>query len=128
MTTIMCADDAVIDATMAFYDSRFEAFQNVSTRSLWNLVGSFLVVRPADSQCRTAFGLSHTNSLLHWAGTGPDAVQYQPTRSAHRRVSKKTLDLYDMGAVGEACSLIRDTDKAVRGFLAMARRETDGMW
>jgi hypothetical protein len=82
----------------------------------------------ADSQIRTALGLSRDYSTMHWPGTGPNAGPYGPNNAARRRGPYDDLQAFRRGAVGEACTLLRDAERAVRGLLAMARRETDGMW
>lgn len=55
-------------------------------------------------------------------------MAYEPNGSARRRASAKQKADIAAGAIGESCPLIRDTEKAVRGFLALARREAEAVW
>lgn len=77
---------------------------------------------------RYSFGLKLEFSIIHWPGTGPLAMPYTPSQTAKRRAPRKELDMFNAGAIGETCPLIRDTEKAVRGFLALARREAEAVW
>lgn len=65
---------------------------------------------------------------LHWPGTGPGAQAYAVQSRARRDSPRDVLDAYAAGDVGESCPLLRHTERAVRGFLACARREAEAVW
>lgn len=65
---------------------------------------------------------------LHWPGTGPQATAYLMQSRAKRESTREIMAAYRAGEVGEICPLLKHTERAVRGFLACARREAEAVW
>ena len=77
----------------------------------------------------------------HWAGSGPDGTPYvRGTQIASKEADEE--DLTKLRAKkssgdsegdfennnGEVCVLLQATEKSVRGFLALVRREAEAGW
>lgn len=50
------------------------------------------------------------------------------THNGRKWANKQQLEDYDNGVIGEICPLVRCPELAVRGYIAMLRRETDATW
>ena len=91
-----------------------------------------------NEQLRNALGLRLDFVGPHWAGSGPDGTPY--VRKPHigdidpelmTSTAKKSSDDPESDADmsdGEVCVLLQATEKSVRGFLALARREAEAGW
>ena len=76
---------------------------------------------------RDNFGLRTDILGPHWPGTGPDAEEYCETSNTFRKRAKHHKIIGNVPS-GECCVLLTKPVAAVRGFLALARREAEAGW
>ncbi|KAL1413112.1 hypothetical protein Q8F55_000861 [Vanrija albida] len=107
----------LVDATNDFWHSRAPVFQ----RDAVKYKSSFETIR-------AILGLRRKYSVEHWPGTGDGAQPYVPASHELRHSTLEDMHGWKASGKDEACPLLRHTDRCVRGFLAIARRETESLW
>lgn len=50
------------------------------------------------------------------------------THHGKKYATVQQLQDYENGVIGEVCPLVRCPELAVRGYIAMLRRDTDAIW
>jgi hypothetical protein len=80
-------------------------------------------------QIRNAFGLRTEFRGPHVNGSGPDGAEYHPPRISRDRYYVAGADtIATMTPENESCVLLTRPVAAVRGFLALARRDAEAGW
>lgn len=104
-------DLTVLIALREFAQSRAESLFFVRIKRLFDCM-------------RDSFGLNKDVLGPHWPGTGTHAEEYReigkPFKKHHRFV--------DNVPGGECCALLKNPKAAVRGFLALSRRDAEAGW